>query len=296
MSVAFRVSVIIPAFNCGQFLAETLESALSQTLAAHEVIVVDDGSTDDTLAIAARYEEKIVYVRQVNAGVSAARNAAIERATGNWLAFLDADDLWEPNKLERVAPLCMSDPRPAIVFSDYRTFGAEELVHRPSESFKKWDSTVDVLVPFVSVMPSAALIPAGLPNRFVTWAKNDEDAIFFNELSETGPVRCVPEPLMRYRKHPASAQARAATRPVGAENLLRWARERESQSPGTVAKLFHTLAGLVVAARWKRDWPRYWMFRDFCDHNWPAGVARHPVLNERVWPSVVYRLKDAVFG
>ena len=204
------------------------------------------------------------------------------------------DDLWEPTKLERVAPLCMSEPRPAIVFSDFRTFGTENSVHRPSESLRKWDASLDVLVPFVSVIPSAALVPAGLPNRFVTWARNDEDAIFFNELAETGPVRCVPEPLMHYRKHPASAQAKAAARPIGAENLLRWARDREATSPGTVARLFHTLAGLVVTARWKRDWPRYWMFRDFCERNWPEGVERHPVLSERVWPRVFYRLKDAV--
>jgi len=293
---AFRASVIIPAYNCGRFLAEAVDSALAQTRPPHEIIVVDDGSTDDTPEVAKRFGDRIVYHRQANRGVSAARNAGMERATGNWLAFLDADDLWEGNKLERVAPLCLSEPRPAIVFSDYRTFGAENAIHQPSKSLKRWNAEDDVLVPFVSVMPSAALVPADVPNRFVEWARNDEDAIFFNELAERGRVECVPEPLMRYRKHPASAQAKGATRPAGAENLLRWAREREPRSAGSVRRVMHTFAGLVVAARWKRDWPRYWMFRKFCERNWPDGVDRHPVLAERVWPPLIYRLKDAFDG
>ncbi|HJZ55192.1 MAG TPA: glycosyltransferase family A protein [Gemmataceae bacterium] len=294
MRADFRASVVIPAYNCGGFLAESVESALRQTLPPHEVIVIDDGSTDDTPAVAARFGERIVYHHQPNRGVSAARNGGIDRASGDWLAFLDADDLWEPTKLERVAPVCLSDPRPAIVFTDYRTFGAEDVIHRPSESFRNWNPESDLLVPLVSVMPSAAVVPAGLPVRFVEWAGNDEDAIFFNELSAIGPVRCVPEPLTRYRKHAASAQAKVVAKPTGCENLQRWATEREVTAPGTLRRLFHTLAELAVAARWKRNWPQYWMLRAFCAKHWPADLPRPPVLAERVWPRVAYKLKDAI--
>ena len=118
----------------------------------------------------------MAYVRQANAGVSAARNTGIARATGDWLAFLDADDLWEPDFLAKVRPVCLADPRPAVVFTDFRTFGAEDRSNRPSASLAEWDPTVDLLVPFVSVMPSAAVVPAGLPVRFPEWARNDEDA------------------------------------------------------------------------------------------------------------------------
>jgi len=294
----FRVSVIIPTHNYGRFLAETIESVLAQTLPPHEVIVVDDASTDDTPAVAALFGRRIIYHRQTNRGVSAARNLGIDRATGDWLAFLDADDLWEPEKLEAVAPVCRSEPRPAIVFTDYRTFGKKESVQRPSAGLHAWNPENDLLVPFVPVMPSAAVVPAGLPVRFPEWAGLCEDAIFFNELTALGPIRCVPQPLTRYRLHSASALAtidwNTPGKPLGCENLLRWATAREPAAPGTLARLFHTLAGLVVTARWKRNWPQYWLLRGFCDQHWPAGLPRPAVLTERVWPKLVYRVKDAI--
>jgi glycosyltransferase involved in cell wall biosynthesis len=95
-----RVSVIIPAFNAEQFLSEALASVFGQTLPATEVIVVDDGSRDATAAIAAGYGDRIRYIRQENQGVSSARNTGIAAATEPYVAFLDVDDLWSPEKLE----------------------------------------------------------------------------------------------------------------------------------------------------------------------------------------------------
>ncbi|HYH63088.1 MAG TPA: glycosyltransferase family A protein [Urbifossiella sp.] len=292
----FRASVVIPAYNYGRFLADAVDSVLSQTVPPHEVIVVDDGSTDDTPAVAARYAGRIQYQRRANAGVSAARNAGIAAATGDWLAFLDADDAWEPTFLEAVRPVCLSDPRPALVFTDYREFGAVTGVARPSARLADWNPAAHLLVPRVAVMPSAAVVRAGLPVRFPEWAgNNEEDAIFFNEVAELGPVRAVPEPLTRYRKHPTSAQARTGnSSDRGCRNLLRWATEREPTHPGTLARLFDTLAELAVAARWKRNWPQYRALRAFCAANWPADRPRPPVLSERVWPRAVYAAKDAL--
>lgn len=93
------VSVAIPAYNCARYLPETVESALSQTLPPLEVIVIDDGSTDDTGEVLARYEGRIRDVRQRNMGISAARNAGIRIARGTLIAFLDADDVWLPSML-----------------------------------------------------------------------------------------------------------------------------------------------------------------------------------------------------
>ena len=292
----FRASVVIPAYNYGRYLADAVDSVLSQTVPPHEVIVVDDGSTDDTPAVAARYTGRIQYLRRANAGVSAARNAGIAAATGDWLALLDADDAWEPTFLEAVRPVCLQEPRPALVFTDYREFGARTGVARPSARLAEWNPAERLLVPLVAVMPSAAVVPAGLPVRFPEWAgNNEEDAIFFNELAELGPVRAVPEPLMRYRKHPTSAQARTGnSSDRGCRNLHRWASEREPANPGTVARLFDTLAELATAARWKRDWAQYWALREFCAANWPADLPRPACLTERVWPKAVYAAKDAI--
>lgn len=96
-----KVSVVIPAFNAAAFVAEAVGSVLSQTFRDLEIIVVDDGSTDDTLARVATFSGSVRAIHQVNSGVAAARNRGIGEAAGNYVAFLDADDTWKPEKLER---------------------------------------------------------------------------------------------------------------------------------------------------------------------------------------------------
>src|SRR5262245_16589489 len=95
-----EVSVIIPAYNHSRYIGKAIESVLRQTLPAREVIIVDDGSTDATDEVLARYQNRIRVKRQRNSGVAAARNCGAEIATGDLLAFLDADDMWLPRKLE----------------------------------------------------------------------------------------------------------------------------------------------------------------------------------------------------
>ena len=98
-----KISVVIPTYNHARWLPESIESALNQTLAPHEIIVVDDGSKDDTKEVVSQYPEPVKYVYQQNSGLSAARNTGIEFASGDWIALLDADDVWVNNKLERQA-------------------------------------------------------------------------------------------------------------------------------------------------------------------------------------------------
>jgi glycosyltransferase involved in cell wall biosynthesis len=94
------VSVIIPTYNRAWILKEAVDSVLAQHFQDYELIVVDDGSTDDTGFLLADYGRRLIVVRQPNLGVSAARNAGIKEARGQYLAFLDSDDLWLPDKLE----------------------------------------------------------------------------------------------------------------------------------------------------------------------------------------------------
>ena len=93
------ISVVIPSYNYGRFVTQAVDSALAQTYHNIEVIVVDDGSTDDTRVRLQPYEGRIRYVYQENQGLSAARNTGIRHAAGQWVAFLDSDDLWHPQKL-----------------------------------------------------------------------------------------------------------------------------------------------------------------------------------------------------
>src|SRR4051812_7491732 len=94
------VSVIIPTYNSGALLVQALDSVLAQTCVPEQIIVVDDGSQDDTAERMARYAGRVHYVSQRNQGVSAARNRGMQEAGEEWVAFLDADDVWHPRKIE----------------------------------------------------------------------------------------------------------------------------------------------------------------------------------------------------
>lgn len=109
------ISVVVPAYNAAATLARALDSVLAQTHPAHEIVVVDDGSADATGEVVARYasrggETPVRYLRQANAGPSAARNRGVEAATGEWIAFLDADDWYYPQRLARHAQMIQADP------------------------------------------------------------------------------------------------------------------------------------------------------------------------------------------
>jgi len=95
-----KISVVIPAHNASAWVADAIESVLAQTVPPHEIIAVDDGSTDDTGDVLAKYSDRVRVVTQQNQGVSAARNHAARVSSGDWIAYLDADDVWHPRKLE----------------------------------------------------------------------------------------------------------------------------------------------------------------------------------------------------
>ena len=116
------ISVIIPAYNYGRFLRDAIDSALAQTCPALEIIVVDDGSTDDTPQILNSYGDRIRAIRQENLGTSAARNAGIAAARGEYVSFLDSDDVWRPRKLECDAARFALDPTLGMVHSGAETF------------------------------------------------------------------------------------------------------------------------------------------------------------------------------
>lgn len=105
-----RFSVVIPAYNAGATLTRALNSVLAQTWPAHEIIVVDDGSCDNTEEVVAAYGGRVTFLRQKNTGPSAARNRGVEAASGDWIAFLDADDWYYPGRLQAHADMITADP------------------------------------------------------------------------------------------------------------------------------------------------------------------------------------------
>lgn len=130
-----KFSVIIAAYNSGATLSKAIDSVLAQSYAAYEIVIVDDGSTDDTSAVASRYEEKIRYFFQKNSGVSSARNKGVELARGDWVAFLDADDWYYPQRLYWHAELLGRNPEVDFLIGDYH-FGRADgsIIRRSIES------------------------------------------------------------------------------------------------------------------------------------------------------------------
>jgi glycosyltransferase involved in cell wall biosynthesis len=116
------VSIVIPVYNCEKYLVQAIDSALSQSYKFTELIVVDDGSTDNSGTIAQQYSSQIKYVYQPNRGAGSARNLGLEIACGDYFAFLDADDIWMPNKLSLQMRLFEENPDLNIVFGHVQQF------------------------------------------------------------------------------------------------------------------------------------------------------------------------------
>jgi glycosyltransferase involved in cell wall biosynthesis len=121
------VSVIIPVYNEERYLAQAIESALAQTYRPVEIIIVDDGSTDDSAQVAKRFTSSVQYFHQPHSGLGAVRNYGADLAKGNYLAFLDADDIWMENKLTLQMAVLQSNPEADFVFGHVQQFISPEL-------------------------------------------------------------------------------------------------------------------------------------------------------------------------
>jgi glycosyltransferase involved in cell wall biosynthesis len=155
------VSVVIPTYNYGHYIGETVESVLGQTYSPVEIIVVDDGSTDDTRERLTAYGDRMRYIHQQNCGLSAARNTGIRAAQGEFVALLDSDDLWLPDKLERQVTVAVQQPDIGLVATE--RFAINETGQRldyVAESCSReglCELTVRDLLEFPAFSPSSVL-------------------------------------------------------------------------------------------------------------------------------------------
>ncbi len=214
------VSVIIPAYNEAERLPQAVESARRQSLPPREIIVVDDGSTDGTAEVARKLGVRVIS--QENKGLPGARNSGIRAARGEWIALLDSDDIWEPDKLERQRVALEACPQAVLIACDYRQFtDSGEVVHpsflsqpgryqraakiRLAEGISRIDVPGEsflqggyFLIPSAALFPRRAAVEVGLFDEGLRYV---EDLEFFLRLLRLGPLLMVEEVLLNYRVH-----------------------------------------------------------------------------------------------
>jgi len=206
-----KVSVVIPTFNDEGTIAETLESVFAQRFdGSFEVIVVNDGSTDGTRAVLAKFGDRIRVIEQPNRGVAAARNAGIRAAAGEYIALLDGDDTWTDTMLQKTVPVLDKNPLCAAVFGDGMLVGAAGRIISPHYVEPGFDHspTLDemltrawpILIGTIVIRRDTLLAIEGFPEEYGVRHYGGEDTFTFVRVRERGEIIFVPETLMRYRR------------------------------------------------------------------------------------------------
>ena len=264
------VSVIIPAYNSAAYLKEAIDSVLAQSLSDYEILVVDDGSTDDTGGILNGYGAKIRVLRQDHRGVAAARNHGIRETQGEIVAFLDADDLWYPQKLEKQVAVFRSRSDVAMVFT-----GHDVLDERGKRDSKRGrDKRARLLAGNLVrniFMSSGVATPTVAVRRSVFDAVGPfdeelemaEDDNLWMRIASRLPVELVDEPLATIRLHRTSMTRDLANLLTSVEAHVRamqdrypdvWAELRDLV-PAKLA-LFHFAMGKQYLASRQHDLAR----------------------------------------
>lgn len=193
------VSCVISAFNAERFLAEAIESVLNQTHRSLELIVIDDGSTDGTAQLAAGYGDRLVLIRQANEGCHGARNAGVRSARGRFVAFLDADDVWLPRKLELQLRRFAEKPSTHLCVTHFQNFWTPELAQ---EAERYRDHPLGK--PLSGYLAQTLLAHRSAFDAFGEFGAPGRggDTMWFERASQGGAViEVLPEVLVRRRVH-----------------------------------------------------------------------------------------------
>jgi glycosyltransferase involved in cell wall biosynthesis len=197
------VTVVIPCFNQGRFLATAIRSVQRQSYKPLEIIVVDDGSSDDTAEVATAAATKLI--RQPNLGVGAARNTGLKAATGEFVIFLDADDELLPDAIESGVAFLGARPQTSAVMRQChsmdingRTLPSEQPVVDTSDLYREWLSHNFAWTPGVAVFRRRAVLEIG---GFPTDVNAAADYAVYLQLARRGGVAFDPRPVLRYRQH-----------------------------------------------------------------------------------------------
>jgi glycosyltransferase involved in cell wall biosynthesis len=192
------VSIIIPAYNYGLYLSEAIDSALAQTYKPIEVLIIDDGSTDNTKEVALSYDERIVYYSKPNQGLSHTRNFGVDKSSGEFIVFLDADDILVSTFVEDCMTVLGQNPAASFVYTQLQNFGRNDAI-------SKFSSYSIAELKEHNYINAGALVRATVFTRVrynTSMRSGWEDWDFYISLAERGCTGVLlDEPLLLYRKH-----------------------------------------------------------------------------------------------
>ncbi len=275
-----KISVVIPSYNRADLIGETLDSVASQTRAVDEIIVVDDGSADDTKGVIERRNDaRIRYHRIENSGVEGARSTGIRLASNEWIALIDSDDIWQSDHIERLADLSVRYPDHDYLFSSFYEFGstAKHADKFSAMSHKWWpefeDADSESLICFdrnifVSVLnqnpifPSSSMFRKSLYDRVggidVRFSRIPAaDAQFVRKCTVSGKFACDRRATTGIRKHETNFSGNSAATDLGRLELLDHERRNEAIFNAYEAEIRTAMArtadALIVGAFSWRD-------------------------------------------
>jgi glycosyltransferase involved in cell wall biosynthesis len=258
-----RVSVITPVYHGVRTIARAIDSVLTQSFSDFEIIVVDDGSTDGTLAILEGYGDRITVLKQAHQQQAIARNLAAKKSRGEFIAFLDADDSWLPEKLARCVEVLERDPRCALVYSNLIAVGvdgAELPIEMTPASVAHAPSMEDLLTRLWPIVPSSVVMRREVFARiggFSPAIAGCEDIFFWLLARERGEFRYLPEKLARFAYDTYPELLRVLRRDIegGTQNLIPMLQQRYGHRADALAAYYRlhkvsmlSRAGLLALA------------------------------------------------
>ena len=295
-----KISVVIPCYNAEAFIKDAVESVLNQSVKPYEIIIINDGSTDNTVKILESYKDNIKIINQENKGDCSARNRGMEEAKGDWIAFLDADDLWVPEKLRKQIDIIKGHINEIVCVHSgfYLLFenGKVNPDRRCEESSGIQNNTIEEFILYPQVNTSTAVIKKMDDIRFPEGYTQGGDMLFFARLSLAGKFYFISDPLAYYRQHSNQITKNPDAWVVHFKNRFKWIEEnRELLGEHRVALLKQQLKNQIIywlqLARWNRQWERYFILRRYAlTFDWGDSLPKE--LKRVIFPRFFYRLKD----
>ncbi|MCG5517203.1 MULTISPECIES: glycosyltransferase [unclassified Ectothiorhodospira] len=296
-----RVSVIIPAYNARSYIGDAIHSVEAQGIDHLELIVVDDGSTDGTGDYIKHHHPSVELIRKSNGGAATARNAGLARATGEYIAFLDADDLWLPGKLEAQLSHLAANPQVQLVCSGFERWEPDSQGEFPSlqplleqaqtipqdaldTEFSGW--IYHKLLLDCRVWTSTVVFRRSLMNdigRFDESLRLGQDYDYWLRASRHTPIHTLRRPMAVYRQHAHSATARGASVSYGARVITnavkRWGYESPDGQKVPARDVRARVAGIHFTLGYLHYADQHYRLavRDFA-----SSISQHP-LQPKAW-------------